>query len=774
MTGFLHTITIGFLLTSVLILSVGLNIVWKSKHYCTKDIRNILLIAIFASIFHVLSIAFTNEKLVLLFLNLFSASVSWLVLFFKKFSHKYTKTTREVKAVVIGCYTYCIIETIAFILNTFFPLYFTLSAVDFQGELFYIIDRGRSSLYILHLAFSYILITFILLENIIAIVTSPKFYKRKYLEVLLAFMIPVFIDMVYVFSRFPVDISVFAFGVGGIVLAYFSIFYSPAEVRRGMLFNVFDDTEVGVVCFDKDGSAIFVNNQIRALFNIPKDSRDYEKLEKYFIKWQESKPDWRDNQEFKWNETFEMNGELHYLEVTFSILLDSSKLYLGSYFIVQDNTDLMNKLNEQRFLASHDYLTGVYNREHFYKQVSALFAEQPDRDFVIITSNIKGFKLVNDVFGSNAGDKVLKQIADALKVLAKESSIYARLHGDCFVLCMPAERFDEENFINLAYKSVSVDGSDIYRIRMALGVYKVVNKSLPVSVMCDRSLLALGSIKSDYSKSIAYYSDEMRDHAIQEQNIASLLEKAMEKDQFTIFLQPQVDLNNNVFACEALVRWYQPEKGLSMPNEFISIFEKTGAIARLDNCVWEMACKTLKRWKEEGRPDCAISVNISPRDFYHTDVYKDITTLVQKYGIEPSRLNLEITESAIMIDLEKQLELIKKLQDFGFKIEMDDFGSGYSSLNSLKDITVDILKLDMAFLATTKNIDRSKKIIRIILEMAKELNLPVITEGVETQSQLDFMKKAGGQFFQGHYFSKPLSVNEFEEKYLPLEKKSED
>jgi len=766
MTGFLHTITVLFLIISILILSVGFNIVFKSNHYCSKDIRNILMVAILASVFHVLSIVLQNERIVLLFMNLFSASVSWLVLCFKKFSNKYTKTVKEIKAVVIGCYVYCIVESVAFIINNFFPIYYSITLTDFQGELFYIISSNRSSLYTLHLVFSYLLIAIILIENILAIVKSPKFYKRKYIEVLMAFMIPVFIDMLYVFTKFPVDVSVFAFGVGGIVLAYFSIFYSPSEVRRGMLFNVFDDTEVGVVCFDKDGSAIFVNNQIRDLFGIPEDQKDYGKLEGYFKKWQTENPDWMNNLEIKWNETAVIKDELHYFEITFSALLDDMKMYLGSYFMVQDNTDLMNKLNEQRFLATHDFLTGVYNREHFYKVVSDQFQAQPNRDFVIITSNIKGFKLVNDVFGPSAGDKVLKQIANALKTFAQESSVYARLHGDCFVLCMPSERFIEEKFLEMAYHTVSVDGSDIYRIRMAMGVYKVTNKSLPVSVMCDRSLLALGSIKNDYSKTIAYYSDEMRDHAIQEQSIASMLEKAMEKDQFTIFLQPQVDLDGHVFGAEALVRWFQPEKGLVMPGDFISVFEKTGAIARLDNCVWEMACKTLKRWKEEGRQDCSISVNISPKDFYFTDVYEDITSLVKKYEIEPSRLNLEITESAIMIDLEKQMDLVKKLQDFGFTIEMDDFGSGYSSLNSLKDITVDILKLDMAFLASTKNIDRSKKIIRIILEMAKELELPVITEGVESKAQLDFMKKAGGEFFQGHYFSEPLSVKDFEEKYL--------
>ena len=203
-----------------------------------------------------------------------------------------------------------------------------------------------------------------------------------------------------------------------------------------------------------------------------------------------------------------------------------------------------------------------------------------------------------------------------------------------------------------------------------------------------------------------------------------------------------------------------------MPGEFIAVCEKNGMIAQLDRHVWKLACECLKKWKKEGKSHCYISVNISPKDFYFMDVYQTITDLVKQYDIEPRNLKLEITETAVMMNLEQQLEIIEKLQNAGFIVEMDDFGSGYSSLNMLKDIRVDELKVDMAFLRKTKDEELSKKILRIIVELSKQLDMPVIIEGVETAEQVAFLKEIGCDIFQGYFFARPVAVSQFEEMYL--------
>ena len=196
------------------------------------------------------------------------------------------------------------------------------------------------------------------------------------------------------------------------------------------------------------------------------------------------------------------------------------------------------------------------------------------------------------------------------------------------------------------------------------------------------------------------------------------------------------------------------------------MFEKNGLISDIDRYIWEQACKQLKTWKEQGREDIYISVNISPRDFYFLNVYQTFMELVEKYEIAPKNLKLEITETAIVMDFNRQMELITRLRRNGFVVEMDDFGSGYSSLNMLKDLHVDILKIDMAFLNKAKDEERSKKILQMVIGLSKQLGMPVITEGVENEEQVSFLSEIGCEMFQGYYFAKPMSLEEFERKYM--------
>ena len=203
-----------------------------------------------------------------------------------------------------------------------------------------------------------------------------------------------------------------------------------------------------------------------------------------------------------------------------------------------------------------------------------------------------------------------------------------------------------------------------------------------------------------------------------------------------------------------------------MPGEFIPVFEKNGMIVKLDQYMWEAACKQLRKWKDEGKKDMYISVNISPKDFYFMDVKQVLTDLVKKYNIEPQKLKLEITETAIMTNIDNPVEILDGLRKEGFIIEMDDFGSGYSSLNMLKDIYVDILKIDMAFLRKSNDEERGRKILKTMIQLAKDLEMPTITEGVETLEQVEFLKAMGCKMFQGYYFAKPMDVATFEEKYM--------
>jgi EAL domain-containing protein (putative c-di-GMP-specific phosphodiesterase class I) len=265
---------------------------------------------------------------------------------------------------------------------------------------------------------------------------------------------------------------------------------------------------------------------------------------------------------------------------------------------------------------------------------------------------------------------------------------------------------------------------------------------------------------------IAYYDDTLTQKAVNDNRLVSEFDAALDEGQFEMFLQSQIRSDGRLVGAEALVRWRHPERGLIPPNEFIPVFEETGLIYRLDQCIWEQATKKLKEWQETGHGELKISVNISARDFYYLDIYKCFTELVERYGIKPNMLNIEITETAIMMNLDKQLDLLEKLQKYGFHVEIDDFGSGYSSLNMLKNMHADVLKIDMGFLRETQNHKRTKIILNTIINLAKQLHMTVITEGVETERQVKFLTGAECDIFQGFYFSRPISVNDFENKYF--------
>ncbi|MDE6797659.1 MAG: GGDEF domain-containing phosphodiesterase, partial [Ruminococcus sp.] len=388
--------------------------------------------------------------------------------------------------------------------------------------------------------------------------------------------------------------------------------------------------------------------------------------------------------------------------------------------------------------------------------------------YYIICSDVKNFKLVNDIFGVETGDNLLKKIAGIIAEISPEKCIYGRLYADRFAVFMEKRLFNEKDFLKCISKVGSIPENKAFKVHIHIGIYEVKDPSLRVSVMCDRANIAIKTIKDSYQNIVAYYDSHLRENFLNEQKVISEFEHALETRQFKAYVQPQITAGTRfIHGGEVLVRWIHPVDGMIPPFRFIEVFEQTGLISRLDSYMWELACIQLAKWKNSGIENYYLSVNISQKDFYLLDVYKTITGLVEKYNVCPECLHLEITETAVMNNPAVQLELISRLREYGFIIEIDDFGSGYSSLNTLKDLTADVLKIDMGFLKHTENREeRSKIILAMIVSLAKSLNMEVITEGVETKEQVDFLVDFGCDVFQGYFFAKPMPIKEFEEEYL--------
>ncbi|MBQ8519375.1 MAG: EAL domain-containing protein [Agathobacter sp.] len=405
-----------------------------------------------------------------------------------------------------------------------------------------------------------------------------------------------------------------------------------------------------------------------------------------------------------------------------------------------------------------DEITGLYNRSYFYEVAKELI-QKTDEEMCIITMDISNFKVVNELYGMNVGDRLLKEIAEQVQKLDKEHHMVpARFMADHYYMCMPKSEFDQIDFPK-SFKTFLEDMD----IRVVYGVFMVEdNKEMPINVMCDRAFIAAHDKNYKYVEYIHFYNDSERKQLMLEQEIEYEMEKALEECQFYIVVQPKYDpATEKIVGGETLVRWQHPEKGIISPGLFIKVFEKDGFIIQLDYFVWEETCRLQARMKQKGIKTVPISINVSRAHFYGSELLNKLRELIQKYNLDTSDIELEITESICGEDSGNIYDLIRELQKEGFKIAMDDFGSGYSSLNMLKEMPLDIIKMDLKFLDGEET--KSRLILKALIEMAQTMELKVVVEGVEILSQVEFLRQFKDCYLQGYYFSRPVVAEVFKE-----------
>ncbi|MDO4573228.1 MAG: EAL domain-containing protein, partial [Clostridia bacterium] len=418
---------------------------------------------------------------------------------------------------------------------------------------------------------------------------------------------------------------------------------------------------------------------------------------------------------------------------------------------------------ELLYLARHDPLTGLLNRITFIQEAQKLIRQRPANGYIICCLDIDNFKVVNDRFGHEAGDQLLKMVANAIGEAAELiGGVACRDMADTFFGIFRNDLAALNQQTNVFFQQISAYDLPM-RIDVHLGCYLIDRPEMDVNQMIDRALLAVRSIKRQANEHIAWFDDEMRRQILRRQELEDKMRAALENGEFTVYFQPQYDyMDNSVIGAEALVRWLDPETGPIAPSEFIPLCEDNGFISELDKFVWETTCQYLRRWTDAGLDPVPASVNISQRDFINLDLVSVLSGLVEKHRLKPSQLHLEITESAYVNGPEQLIQVVRELQKRGFIVEMDDFGSGYSSLNTLKEVPVNTLKMDMKFVEEGADDFKSKRILSSVVRMANWIELPVIAEGVETREQADFLKSLGCYRMQGYYFAKPMPAGEYE------------
>ncbi|MGN0472167.1 MAG: EAL domain-containing protein [Lachnospiraceae bacterium] len=413
-------------------------------------------------------------------------------------------------------------------------------------------------------------------------------------------------------------------------------------------------------------------------------------------------------------------------------------------------------IRKMKDVIEKDALTGIYTREAFCKYTQDMLQMNPETDYVLMRLDVERFKIINDLFGTKVGDMVLNIIAQKLKKKLQGIGTYGRIAGDNFVCCFPEGTINMED-IGLQHDPDIEELQLKYDITLYYGVYRITDRSVSINLMCDRAEMVIRTIKGNYLKRIAYYDDELRMKMLEEQQLTNDMQSGLKNGEFCIFLQPIYDVNSDhITTAEALVRWNHATKGIISPGIFIPLFERNGLITKLDRYVWELACKSIRSSIDNGETVVPVSVNVSRINLFLPNLGEELVALLDQYHLEPHHLKLEITESAYTKDQKQLLDAIIKLKEKGFTIVMDDFGSGYSSLNVLKDMPIDVVKVDMSFINDVSTSRKADVIMMNMVRMAKEIGITVVVEGVETEDQLQYLKSINCDQIQGFLYSKPV------------------
>ncbi len=461
-------------------------------------------------------------------------------------------------------------------------------------------------------------------------------------------------------------------------------------------------------------------------------------------------------------------GEIIHAEWYNTPLVDNDGKMIGVASLVQDITERLNTERTIHYMAHHDTLTGLPNRRLMQDRLNQaiLQARRKQKHVALLFLDVDRFKLVNDTLGHETGDYVLRDIAKRLNKAVREGDTVSREGGDEFVIILPdldkpeAAQQVATKILNELAKPIEVSGHEL-TVTASIGISHYPNDATDVQQLLKHADSAMYQAKDAGRNTARFFTSDLNFLLSKRLEVESRLRRGIERNEFFLRYQPQVDvISGRIVGVEALVRWNDPQNGEIFPKDFISIAEELGLIVPLGEWVFRTACKQIKAWDQEGYRDVVVSVNLSPRQFVSRKLLPSMKLALMETGIDPSRIDLEITESIAMRNLEQSIEILTELRRMGATISVDDFGVGYSSLGQLRRLPAQTLKIDGSFVSQIPDDANSCSITEAIIAMAKRLHLRTVAEGVETEAQLQFLRANGCDAYQGYLFAKPLTAVE--------------
>ncbi len=540
--------------------------------------------------------------------------------------------------------------------------------------------------------------------------------------------------------------------------------------------NVLANVSEGVIITDLESNILSVNHAVLTIFGYSEKevlgqtprlwkSQHHDK-EFYKNIWNSLLNTGRWHGEI-WNRR--KSGDVFPCQITITGLRNKKNI-LTHYVSVLSDISLAKESQEKlKYLAQYDQLTKLPNRRLLLDRLEQALnrAERKEHSLGLLLLDLDNFKEVNDSLGHKSGDILLMQTAKRLFECVRKSDTVARLGGDEFVVLLP-DCQNVENVISVTQKILEslsipfdIEGHEIL-ISASIGITMFPDDGSKADILLKNADTAMYHIKHLEKNDFHFFTASMQEHIVKRLELTSQLRLAMEREQFLLYYQPKMDLATGMInGMEALIRWQHPEKGMVNPADFIPLAEETGIIIPLGEWVLSQACQQTRRWQEEGLGPMRVSVNLSARQFQDKELLEMVESVIRETGIEDGMLELEITETTIMQDIERTIETLWQLRDLGALLSIDDFGTGYSSLNYLKRFPLDILKIDRSFITDITTDSNDRAVVEAIVSLSRHLKMKVVAEGVETKEQLDFLREQRCHEIQGYYLAKPLPVDEF-------------
>ena len=529
-----------------------------------------------------------------LFKGLILAMFDWLLIFLLFYTQYYTNVYGGIKTVKIAMCVFAVCDTVAFIANTWNHKIFS---VEFIKENVIHIEFVKNSFwYQAHFLFSYATITLLIFIYFYMIVTSARLYKLRYTVIAFTLLTGFLCDIATIRLDCMYDVPMLIYGIMSVMIYYLTFIYVPNELIENMLSVIVKDMYNGIICYDNKGRCVYFNELISDIYG---DNYGYEDFEKIYAQWINDTSRKRSDY-MKFDSKFEIDGKTRYFDISYKRIYDEKHRPLCDYFIYIDKTDMLQSLEREKYKATHDGLTGLLTREQFFIDTHELINKYAGMKFCIIYSNIKDFKFVNELFGIEKGDCVLKRQAQIIKEWKSDKMLSARIQNDRFAMCIPKDDLCEDDLIEAVKMMQEEFANTSFHLHLFIGIYEISDRNESVSIMCDKANIAGDTIKDNYESCIAYYDEHLLEISIEERRIIGEFDMALERKEFVMFLQPQVDCDGNAYGAEALVRWQHPDRGLLTPQKFIEVLEKAGLIYKLDRYMWERAAEKLSEWKKAG------------------------------------------------------------------------------------------------------------------------------------------------------------------------------